>query len=104
MADPRSELSDDSIPFVPAPEFVVSDLETLKVVSDPLRIQLLELLVRGPRTVKQLASEMGTTSTKLYYHMSLLEERGIVRVISTRVVSGIIEKQYAITAYSFRPD
>ena len=90
--------------FEPAKEFVVTDLETLRVVSDPLRIQLLELLVRGPRTVKQLAADMGTTQTKLYYHLNLLEEHGLVRVVSTRVVSGIIEKQYGITAYSFRPD
>src|SRR5436189_3070665 len=90
--------------FEPAKELLVSDLDTLKVVSNPLRIQVLELLVSAPRTVKQLAAEMGTTPTKLYYHLNLLEEYGLVRVVSTRVVSGIIEKQYRVTAYSLRPD
>ena len=91
---------------IPTPdkEFVVKTLDTLKVIADPLRIHLLELLVEGPRTVKQVAAELNISPTKLYYHINLLEEHGLIRVVSTRVVQGIIEKQYFVTAYSIRPD
>jgi DNA-binding transcriptional ArsR family regulator len=77
---------------------VVSDLETLRLISDPVRIQLLELMRGTQRTVKELAAELGVPSTRLYYHMNLLEEHGLIRVASTRMVSGIVEKRYAVTA------
>jgi DNA-binding transcriptional ArsR family regulator len=99
----EKETTTDEYPE-PAAELVVKDLETLKVISDPLRLQILELMLGGPCTVKQLAKELNTTTTKLYYHINLLEQHGLIRVVNTRVVSGIIEKQYHVTAYSVRPD
>lgn len=90
--------------YEPAGEMVLNNLDTLKALADPFRIQIIELFLNGPRTVKQLAAELNTTPTKLYYHINLMEEHGILKVVSTRVVSGIIEKQYHLVAYSFRPD
>ncbi|MCU0495598.1 MAG: helix-turn-helix domain-containing protein, partial [Chloroflexaceae bacterium] len=46
-----------------------------------------------------LAKALHVPLKKLYYHVNLLEEHGLIRVSSTRVVSGIIEKQYQVTAY-----
>ena len=63
--------------FRPADEFVVKDLETMKVVTHPLRLQILEYLLAQPRTVKEIAEEIGTTPTKLYYHINLLEKHGM---------------------------
>jgi DNA-binding transcriptional ArsR family regulator len=77
---------------------VVTDLATLRIVSEPTRLRLLELLHDGPTTVKELAAALGVPPTRLYYHMKLLEDHGIVRVESTRIVSGIVEKTYAATA------
>jgi DNA-binding transcriptional ArsR family regulator len=77
---------------------VVSDLEMLRLVSDPFRIQLLELLREAPRTVKELAATLGVPPTRLYYHINLLEEHGLIRVASSRLVSGILEKRYEVTA------
>lgn len=88
--------------FTPASEYVISDLETLKLLSEPLRIQILEHLAQ-PHTVKQLAKELGVVPTKLYYHINMLEERGLITVTDTRIVSGIIEKQYQISAWRYRP-
>lgn len=90
--------------FTPAPKMVIKDLETIKVLSHPLRLQILQLLIGGPRTVREIAEEIGTPPNKLYYHFNLLEQHGLARVVSTRVVSGIIEKSYQITAYSISPD
>ncbi|MBX6342634.1 MAG: helix-turn-helix transcriptional regulator [Thermomicrobiaceae bacterium] len=78
--------------------FVIRDLETLRAVSDPLRLRLFELLRGGPRTVKQLAAALDLPPTRLYYHVGQLEAHGLVRVVDTRVVSGIIEKRYQATA------
>ncbi len=79
--------------------FVIADLETLKVVADPLRLQLLALLRDQPQPVKQLARVLDVPLKKLYYHVNLLEEHGLIRVANTRIISGIIEKHYRVTAY-----
>jgi DNA-binding transcriptional ArsR family regulator len=87
--------------FQPAEQFIITTLETLKVFSDPLRQQILETLLDGAKTVKQIAAELTLSPTKLYYHVNLLEEHGLIRVTDTRIVSGIIEKQYRASARSF---
>jgi DNA-binding transcriptional ArsR family regulator len=98
---PPIEQGEETLP-TPQAEFVIQDIETLRALSDPLRIRLLELMAQ-PQTVKEIAAQLGVGKTKLYYHLNLLEKHGIIRVVRTRVVSGIIEKNYQVTAFSFRP-
>jgi DNA-binding transcriptional ArsR family regulator len=83
---------------------VIASVETLRVVADPLRLRLLALLRRAPATAKELARSLGTPLKGLYYHLALLEEHELLRVRATRVVSGIIEKQYEATAYRITVD
>ena len=85
----------------PADLMTVDDLDTLKVLADPLRLRIRELM-REPTTVKQVASELEIPPTKLYYHINLLEKHGLIRVVSTQIVSGIIEKHYQISAKMVR--
>ena len=101
MAKPARQLPE------PASDMVITDVEQLKAISDPLRLQLLELIAGEPRrgwTAKELAEELETKQTKLYHHLSLLEERGFIRVAATRFVSGIQEKRYQTMARGFRVD
>jgi DNA-binding transcriptional ArsR family regulator len=93
--------------FEPAAEHVISDVETLKALSDPVRLRILETMVSRPHeswTVKRLAEALGTGPTKLYHHVGILEERGLIRIAGTRVVSGIIETRYRIAQLSLRLD
>lgn len=97
---------DQSQPEVAPPlsELLISDLETLRIIADPIRLRILELLIMEAQPVKRLAASLGLPQTKLYYHINLLEEHGLVRVVATRVVSGIIEKRYGAAAQSYRID
>ncbi len=85
----------------PAKELTVTRLETLKVISDALRSRILDLLRAEAQTVKQLSVALNRPPKKLYYHINLMEQHELIRVVSTRIVSGIIEKQYRATAYLF---
>ncbi len=85
-------------------EFIIRDLDTLKVVADSLRMQILDLLREKPLTVKQLAGDLDITPTKLYYHINLMEKHGLIRVVDTRLVSGILEKRYQAAARFYRFD
>lgn len=82
--------------------YTITSLEALKVFSDPLRQQIIEMLLDGAKTVKQVAAELDLAPTKLYYHINLLEEHGLIRVTETRIVSGIIEKHYAPAARQYQ--
>jgi DNA-binding transcriptional ArsR family regulator len=95
------ELKEAKVKFEPAPEFIIEDLETLKVLADPLRLRLLELMGK-PRTVKQIAADLDIPPTKLYYHVNQLEQKGLIVTVDTRIVSGIIEKRYQVAAKGFR--
>lgn len=85
------------IDFEPAEQFLVEDLDTLKVLADPLRLRILELM-DTPATVKQVAAALDLPPTKLYYHINLLEKHRLIVVVETRIVSGIIEKRYQVAA------
>lgn len=78
--------------------FEIDSLETLKVITDEKRLQILEILAHKPATVKVLAQAMGLPPTKLYYHIKLLEEHSLIRVVDTQIVSGIVEKTYRARA------
>lgn len=92
---------------VPETERVVSDVETLKALSDPLRLRILELMVSRSEaawSVKELAAELEVPQTRLYHHIDLLAERDLIRLVSQRLVSGIVESRYRVAALSFRLD
>ncbi len=89
---------------LPQPVKIIRDLETLKVLTDPLRMRILALLRERPRPVKEVAQALEIPPTRLYYHFNLLEKHGLIQVVATRVVSGIIEKHYQVTAYEFNVD
>ena len=98
-----SEFSQPSEINEPGAVFVIRDPATLKVLSDPLRIEIMRAF-REPTTVKQVSAEVDMPSTKLYYHVNQLEKHGLIRVVATNVVSGIIEKTYQVAAYSIQVD
>ncbi len=94
MVDENLQINES---FEPATEFTVSDLDTLKVLADPLRLSILEYLAK-PGTVKQIAEKLDKPPTKLYYHFNLLEKHDLIQMVDTRIVSGIIEKHYQASA------
>ncbi len=87
--------------FVPKDEMIIDDLETLKVLADPMRLTILEYLMK-PSTVKRIAEKIDKPATKLYYHFNLLEKHNLIQLVDTRIVSGIIEKHYQASAKSYR--
>jgi DNA-binding transcriptional ArsR family regulator len=91
----------------PLPERVITDVETLKALSDPLRIRILEAMVQAPDlswTAKRIATALGVGQTKLYHHIKILEERELIRPTGQQLVRGIMETSYRIAALQLRLD
>ncbi len=84
--------------------FVIRDLETLKVIADPIRNQILDILVFTPQNTKEVAEKLGLAPSKLYYHFNMLEKFGLIEVVETRQVSNLIEKYYKAKAAYFMVD
>ena len=102
-------MSNDALDLGPDPiaERTIADVETLKALSDPLRLRILEVMTSAHGetfTVKRLAVALDVSQTKLYHHVNLLAERELIRPVSTRVVSGIIETSYRIAQLSVKLD
>jgi DNA-binding transcriptional ArsR family regulator len=83
--------------------------ETLKALADPTRLRMLSAMtMSGPgdalpvMSVKELAAELGEPQTKLYRHIKQLEAAGLIRAVSSRVVSGIVEQRYQASQRDLR--
>lgn len=90
--------------FQPKDVLIIEDLDALKVIADPLRTQIIEILTFKPATVKQVADKLGLTPSKLYYHVNMLENAGFIVVVETRMVANMQEKYYRTVAKSFDLD
>lgn len=90
--------------FKPAPVMMVHDLETLKILADSLRNQILEVLAPEKLTINQMAEKLGLAPSKLYYHINLLEKYGLIQEVEAIVKANIIEKVYWISAYECKLD
>ncbi|MCA9917346.1 MAG: helix-turn-helix domain-containing protein [Anaerolineales bacterium] len=92
----------DTLPKL-ASEFLVDDLEILKVIAHNTRLNILQSL-KHPKTVKEIAKLLKLPATKLYYHVNLMEKHGLIQVVETNIVSGIVEKKYQVVAHNYRID
>jgi DNA-binding transcriptional ArsR family regulator len=85
-------------------EIATLGIEGLRLLSQDLRLALIQEVQKAPRTVRQLADRLGVPATRLYYHLDRLVQHGVVKVVATRQVSGITERLYRAAGRSFRPD
>jgi DNA-binding transcriptional ArsR family regulator len=84
--------------------FTLKDLRQLKALSDPLRQRILDGMSAKPATTKQVAAAIGEKPTKLYHHVGLLEQAGLIKLIETRPNRGTVEKYYQAAAKKFAID
>lgn len=74
-------------------------VKTFKAMADGTRMKMVAVMTK-PMTVKQLADLIGEDHHKLYHHMRVLEQAGIVRLVETRTDSHIVEKYYELVENS----
>ena len=105
-SDPRDQAPLDP-EFLPQDVRMIGDIESLRAISDPTRLRILETMVQRQDpawSVKELATEIGVPPTRLYHHVEQLLERDLIRPVERRIVSGIIETRYRVVAKSFQLD
>ena len=95
MAEPVSIPSDGhALDYDIADEVVVSTPQQLKAVADDTRMDIANLLLERAATVSQLADALGKPKGTVGYHVKVLEDAGIIRLVRTGKVRAITEKYY----------
>ena len=77
---------------------VVTAPEQLRALADPLRATLLELLLERAATVTEMARAVDRPKSTIAYHVNLLVDTGLLRVVRTRRVRAIEERYYGRVA------
>ena len=77
---------------------VVTAPEQLRAMADPLRGTLLELLLERAATVTEMAQAVDRPKSTVAYHVNLLLDAGLLRVVRTRRVRAIDERFYGRVA------
>ena len=82
--------------------FFIRDLETMKALSDPRRVEILGLLQK-PRTTRQVADVLGETANAMHYHILALEKHHLIGVVKTAMKGHMQEKYYQAAARFYSP-
>lgn len=83
----------------------LTTLEEVKAMSDPFRLRIIgsiDEFPKGRATVKQIADKLGEVPAKVYYHVKKLQNVGILELVHTEEINGIVSKYYSKTAESFQ--
>ncbi len=82
----------------------INDLDQIRLLSDPLKLKLLQAFAESAKTTKQAAEELGESVTKLYRHVDALHHAGLLEVVEEKQKRGTIERTFRAVAQRFEAD
>lgn len=81
---------------------VISSLDAIKALSDPVRLRVIQALQRAGRaSATELREDTGLPPSNITYHLKILEKNGLVRIAETRTKGNLIENIYEAVARQF---
>jgi DNA-binding transcriptional ArsR family regulator len=81
---------------------IIDDPRVARLLADPMRRAILNILRRGQLTQAELADNLGLTNATVSHHLSLLKRIGFLSVAKEEVEShGIVKKFYTPSAYLY---
>src|SRR6185295_7913316 len=105
-ARPASAVDGAAAPMAdvaPAAIRTIFDLDTMRVVAEPLRARILGVMAERPSgswSVGEIATAVGATRTRLYHHVAILVRHHLIRAVERRIVGRIVETRYRVVARS----
>lgn len=79
-------------------EIDAADPTRLKALGDPLRMQICDLVLERAMSVTELAERVDRPRGTVAYHVDVLLEAGLLKVVRTRQVRAIQERYYGRVA------
>lgn len=83
---------------------ILKELEQIKALSSPYRIQIIEAFDNKPANAKMIADIMMESHAKINYHIKALHKVGLLELVEEVPRSGIVEKFYRPSAKNFVVD
>jgi predicted ArsR family transcriptional regulator len=84
--------------------YIIKDIEQVRLLSDPLKLQLVQAFAEGDKTTKQVAAELGESVTKLYRHVDALHAAGLLLITEETRKRGTVERTFRAVARRFEAD
>lgn len=84
--------------------YKIQDLEQIRLLSDPFKLQLIQAFAEGPKPAKQVAAELDESVTKLYRHVDALYAAGLLEVVEEKKKRGTVERTFQAIARRFEAD
>lgn len=72
--------------------------EVMKALADPLRMQICDLVLERAMSVTELADRVGRPKGTVAYHVDVLVDAGLLKVVRTRKVRAVEERFYGRVA------
>jgi putative molybdopterin biosynthesis protein len=79
----------------------IDDYHAMKLLGDPRRLEIMQLLMGKPATLSHLGEALDVTPARVRHHLMQLIEAGFVQLVKTRPVRGFTEKYYQATAQAY---
>ncbi len=77
---------------------VLRDLDCIKAIAHPRRVDILKTFNKDSLSAKQLSEILDEPHAKINYHIKTLYNVGILELVEEKIKSGIVEKYYYPTA------
>ena len=84
--------------------YTIKHLDQLRLLTDPLKLKLVRAFAEGDKTTKQVAAELGESTTKLYRHVDALQDAGLLLVVKETPKRGTVERTFRAVARRFEAD
>ena len=84
--------------------YKIKDLTQVRLLADPLKLELLQAFAEGEKTTKQVAAELGESVTKLYRHVDALHDAGLLAIAHETQKRGTVERTFRAVAKRFEAD
>ena len=80
---------------------VLRDLDCIKAIAHPRRVDILKTFDKDPLSAKQLSEILDEPHAKINYHIKTLYNVGILELVEENIKSGIVWKLYCIKFFIF---
>ena len=81
---------------------VINRPDQLHALGDPTRWRILGRLIDGPASIQELSNALKVAKGTIGHHVRVLDAAGLIRLVESRRVRGVLEKRYARVARQFR--
>ena len=84
--------------------FKISNLEQVRLLSDPFKLSIMQEFAEGERTTGEVAKALKQPITKLYRHVDALHAAGLLEITQEKQKRGTVERHFQAVGKRFEAD